>query len=891
MSGIKQSSRRFTRGAVLPAAVAWMGLVGASVGLMQTVCVPTPPTPAALVANAGAATSVVQGSVVTILGSATGGTTPYIYTWVQTSGIAQSYTNTGAALSVTGAQVGAATFTFGVTDADGTVATATVVVTVTAKSTPTCTLAATASATPASVVLPATSTLSVAPTGGTAPYTYSWLQTSGSPATLDTPTNQNTIATFPAAGTYGFSVTVKDAGTCTVTATTSVTVTGTPVTADTLFTLNIDNLTGTTGDDVFEAPLQWGSAALVDTLTTGDVANGLAGNDTLNDTIKVALTPSLTAIEVFNLNWTLGVIFNATNCTGVTTINSVNSTANGEVTNINAVTNFGMTATQTDLAVGFATAVQTAMQTGTTDTSTLTLTNVGVKGTPRTFTVSNNPLYLDILNVASAGTANYAVLAQTGGAGTGTLGRINVTGSAPLSLKTAALPCGTAAAFIFDASAATAAVDALMPAKNCTVTGGAGNDRIAFNAAELTTADVVNGGAGTNVIAIKDAALAALDARALALAAVTNFSTLEFFTGAAVTGLDANATAFTSYLFSDVGGGAVTVTNTNNTDTFTFSASAGVCTFSPQTDGLSNVLNVIINNPDGAATLTQIVAGAGSYETIALASNGINGNVVTTLTNKAGGNVTITGSKDLTITAFGTASVLANASAFTGKLKMTGTAGIDDLAGGTGDDKIICSVSTVAVVADTVAGGAGADQFFFSDSAAAGAAPAPTITDFAVGTDILALATGAVWVPGPVGLAQGGGAANSLAVTAAGAPVIKSVAQNAGASAVGTTAQFIKLTTGVAAAATDQLTFDAAIGTSTVTGLTAATRMAGSFYDTTNSQMVVFAVYSGAADTVIASADVISVIARISMTAANYSSFAASEPAVLHGRCGIIREI
>ena len=216
-------------------------------------------------------------------------------------------------------------------------------------------------------------------------------------------------------------MTVSDSAGCKASATATVTVTGTPVTTDTTFTLNIDNLTGSTGNDVFEAPLVWGSTALADTLTTGDVANGNGGSDILNATIKTALQPSLTAIQTLNLNWTVAVGFNATTCTGITKVNSVDSTASGTVTNLNAIADFGMDTVQTDLTVGFAAAVQTAMQTGTTDTSTLTLTDVGVKGTPRTFTVSNNPLYIDILNVVSDGTANYAVIAQTGGAGTGTL--------------------------------------------------------------------------------------------------------------------------------------------------------------------------------------------------------------------------------------------------------------------------------------------------------------------------------------------------------------------------------------------------------------------------------------------------------------------------------------
>ena len=88
----------------------------------------------------------------------------------------------------------------------------------------------------------------------------------------------------------------------------------------------------------------------------------------------------------------------------------------------------------------------------------------------------------------------------------------------------------------------------------------------------------------------------------------------------------------------------------------------------------------------------------------------------------------------------------------------------------------------------------------------------------------------------------------------------------------------LPLTTPVVAAATDQLTFDAAIGSATVTGLTATTSMCGSYYDTTNDQMVLFEVLATATtNTVVEAADVIRVIARVNMTETDYANFTTAD--------------
>ncbi len=197
---------------------------------------------------------------------------------------------------------------------------------------------------------------------------------------------------------------------------------------------------------------------------------------------------------------------------------------------------------------------------------------------------------------------------------------------------------------------------------------------------------------------------------------------------------------------------------------------------------------------------------------------------------------------------------------------LNGSAANDTINGGPGNDTINGGGG-----ADSIAGGTGNDTFQFDNSAAI-----DLVSDWTDGSDIVSISS--TNTDFTAGLAQGGGAAASLAATAAGATVLKEVAQNAAASGIGGTAQFIKLTTPVAGAATDQLTFNAAIGTATVTGLTAATRMAGSFYNTTDGVMVLFEVLStNGTNTVIETGDAIAVIAKITMSQTDYTNFTTSD--------------
>jgi len=229
---------------------------------------------------------------------------------------------------------------------------------------------------------------------------------------------------------------------------------------------------------------------------------------------------------------------------------------------------------------------------------------------------------------------------------------------------------------------------------------------------------------------------------------------------------------------------------------------------------------------------------------------------------------------------------LANGSAgaiFTGgagAATITGSTVADRFTGGAGNDTFRTTVTGAgATAADSMTGGAGNDTYILSgDSAQAAVAPAtayavvPNVTDFSIsgasGVDILQLSA-------TVGNYGGGSALFAgVAAAAAGATGIQTVATSAGAAAVVAGTDLVKLTGATAAQASIQATFNAAIGTSTVTGLTAGDDIFATYYDSTNAKMVVVLVdATTTTNTVVETGDTVTLIGTVDMTAAEYALF------------------
>jgi PKD repeat protein len=152
-------------------------------------------------------------------GTAHGGTAPYSYSW----NFGDGTTSTTQNPSHTYSTAGTFTATLTVTDSSSPAktATSTVSVAVNAVGNP---LAATTTAVPTSGQVPLTVAFTGTATGGNPPYSYSWNFGDGS-----TSTSQNPSHTYNTAGTYSATLTVTDSSSPANTATSSVTITGSPI--------------------------------------------------------------------------------------------------------------------------------------------------------------------------------------------------------------------------------------------------------------------------------------------------------------------------------------------------------------------------------------------------------------------------------------------------------------------------------------------------------------------------------------------------------------------------------------------------------------------------------------------------------------------------------------
>ncbi|HEX9034992.1 MAG TPA: PKD domain-containing protein, partial [Streptosporangiaceae bacterium] len=156
---------------------------------------------------------------VAFTGSATGGTSPYSYSW----NFGDGTTSTAQSPSHTYSSAGTYTATLTVTDSSSPAKTATssATITVSAVGNP---LAATAAATPTSGQVPLNVAFTGTGTGGTPPYSYSWNFGDGT-----TSTAQNPSHTYSNAATYTATLTVTDSASPAKTASSSVSITASPI--------------------------------------------------------------------------------------------------------------------------------------------------------------------------------------------------------------------------------------------------------------------------------------------------------------------------------------------------------------------------------------------------------------------------------------------------------------------------------------------------------------------------------------------------------------------------------------------------------------------------------------------------------------------------------------
>jgi len=658
----------------------------------------------------------------------------------------------------------------------------------------------------------------------------------------------------------------------------------------------------------------------LNTLNNGDRLTGTGTNATLNATINTAqgaafaIAPALlSGIQTVNLTFSnLGgaaqaFTLNGGNSTGLLNLTSSSAGAavvvNGLTT---ALTTVGISNTAFAQAVVFADA---ALSSATNSITVAADTFTGAVALNLNATTAGASAY-ETVNIASNGTVTNVFNLATNGAGVTT---VNVSGAAGFTTINA-----SANLALFNAATATGVITYTAGGEGIArYVGGTASDVITL-AGTYTNADTVDGGLGSNNrLAVTNVIATGITTVGNAQTNITNIQTLELTDGLTGTvsvnlfGATA-ATAATRLRFGANSAAAGTVnyaTGTNGLDFQQFTLAADLIVNIAGT-ATTDVLNITIGSATAGSALGRNVTLNGVETANITSQGGANTFSNFILTDTAAAEIIVlTGDQATVFGIVGADSI--NASALTGTTAtlniasaqrainitgsinndtLNGSTGADIINGGTGNDQIANVITgTAATAADVLTGGTGFDTFTLrGDQASAGGGLAgqystvAQITDFLTGsttttTDILQLSAD---------FRNYGGASAFFAgvvAAAAGATSIQGVATNAAAAAIVVGTDLIKLTTAIATAGlTAQQAFNAAIGTATVTGFTAGDDIFVSFYDTTNSRLVVGLGNTGAGDAVLATADVFTVIGSLSISAADYAAFSNTNLAIIN---------
>ena len=580
-----------------------------------------------------------------------------------------------------------------------------------------------------------TEVLTAIAAGATGTVSYNWAitatGTSGSAAFVaGTEVTQTASVTFStdAEGTWTLQVTATDSIES-VNATASIAVTCTTAGCETVFTLNLDTLSCGVGDQTFTASLIWESGAQNQSLQPGDSADGGDGTDTLNAALNgTNVTPSLTAVEILSITDTGATTLTLSSATGVTTINSVSSTSAVDIDAVQNLVDLGMSNTTQNMNVQFTGPVATPALDSSSDAMALTLSGV-TAGTLTIDAAGTNTSNIETLDISSGGAAANVVTDIVQATILNSLTTVNISGAQDLTITNTI----DASVTTLDANTATGGVDISFAAGAAvTATGGAGDDRFNWGtAADFTTADSVSGGsAGTDTLAIADTAVANGTDLATAISGASGIDILEMTAVAAIANLNMNEIgSITQVRFTGNGAAAVTVDNQDNADIYTFeNADRTTVTINDEVPG-SNVLNIVQEDGDDLATNLDV----DDFETVNITSQGTAANSMALLTANTNATVNLTGARAWT----GTFAVATNfvGSSASGNLTINGSAADDAIVTGSGVDTIDAGDGD-----DSMTGGGGADRFVFASldlSAAPAAAVYDVITDFQTASDII----------------------------------------------------------------------------------------------------------------------------------------------------------
>ena len=480
-----------------------------------------------------------------------------------------------------------------------------------------------------------------------------------------------------------------------------------------VLTSGIDVLKGTSGNDVFIAGDDAGSASL----NAGDTINGGTGTDTLKifntKTVdNAAQFEHATVTNVEKVEVTFGDAGQKLNVSGnadVQNVTVVNGTG-GEVS-LGLKQQAGVTGT-----VG-ATTFVFQDTTGAADSATLNLNSAAVA----TVTIAD----IETLNVVATGTNSVTDLAATAAT------KLVITGAGSLSAKLTSTATKT-----IDGSAATGdlVIDNLAAAAGVqNIKTGEGNDIYTTTFANLDKGSKIDLGSGVNTLVFKDA----VNIDNAASLSVTNVQVIQAVGAGAFT-VDGSQVSTTKFEVGTTGVATFTELAQNSTvilDAVTVAASTAGMKLGAGTLNLNLVGDTtgVVNAVAGVEVTGSTVVNVNS------AGKEFGANVLT-LTTAENNVINVSGSQDLTLTTAnkgGVTGLTIDGSTFTGKLNVTGTAQADIIKGGSGDDIITASLGL-----DILTGGAGKDTFVFGVDII-GTGNISTITDFASGDKLdLKLATG-----------------------------------------------------------------------------------------------------------------------------------------------------
>lgn len=301
-------------------------------------------------------------------------------------------------------------------------------------------------------------------------------------------------------------------------------------------TINQDNLTGTSGNDIFNAGVSTAAdgTTLVDTLQAIDQVNGGAGTDTLNATLNsgtATIAPALSNIENVAIRSTnAGSGLSLAGATGVQKVTVAGSTATAAVNAVGDVATLAVANQKTDVAFDGQTATTLALSLDTVGVVSATaptqvVVDLGAAAASKatTLNITANASNVEVKDSTGANVATSATIAATGentlklidGLA---LASLTVTGTGSIDVSSVGLvkigtltvgdggitfDTGDSTATTFSATTGAGKDTLTVDGNNVkTISTGAGDDSVTTATAGLAATASINLGAGDDTLTL-----------------------------------------------------------------------------------------------------------------------------------------------------------------------------------------------------------------------------------------------------------------------------------------------------------------------------------------------------------------------------------------------------